>query len=128
VQAMPTCEIYGIKITGLAIAVPRATRTIADEVEVFGKQDSEKIGDSIGVTSRYIVTNDLCRSNLCFAAAEILLNKIEWLRETIDVLIFVSQTPDFLLLATSCSMHHRLGLSKWTVLKCLPLPSEKCRR
>ena len=109
---MPICEIGGVRITGLASAVPRLTRTISDEAELFGKQDAKKIADSIGVTSRHVVENDMCTSDLCFASAQILLNKIPWSRESIDVLIFVSQTPDFLLPATSCSLQHRLGLSK----------------
>ena len=109
---MPICEIYGVKITGLASAVPQAIRTISDDAKLFGEQEAKKIADRIGVTSRHIVANDMCTSDLCFAAAQILLDKIRWSRETIDVLIFVSQTPDFLLPATSCLLQHRLGLSK----------------
>ncbi len=54
----------------------------------------------------------LCTSDLCQVATERLLKKLEWTSESIDALIFVTQTPDYVLPATSCSLQRRLGLSK----------------
>ncbi len=39
-------------------------------------------------------------------------NELGWEPDSVDALIFVSQTPDYLLPATSCTLHRRLGLSK----------------
>jgi len=49
---------------------------------------------------------------LCFEAAEILLNDMRIDRNSIDLLIFVSQTPDYHQPATAPILQHRLGLSK----------------
>jgi len=59
-------------------------------------------------------TEDQTASDLCFAAAEQLLadNPID--KSEIDILLFVSQTPDFRMPATSVTLQHRLGLPKST--------------
>jgi 3-oxoacyl-[acyl-carrier-protein] synthase-3 len=54
----------------------------------------------------------MCTSDICFAAADRLLNDLAWPRESVDALIFVSQTPDYVLPATSCCLQERLRLSK----------------
>jgi 3-oxoacyl-[acyl-carrier-protein] synthase-3 len=54
----------------------------------------------------------MCASDLCFAAADRLLDDLGWARDSIDALMFVSQTPDYRLPATSCGLQDRLGLSR----------------
>ena len=59
-----------------------------------------------------MVSAGVCTSDLCEAAARKLLAALNWTPDSVDALIFVSQTPDYLLPATSCSLHGRLRLSK----------------
>lgn len=54
-------------------------------------------------------------SDLCFSAAEQLLEKLAWERSEIDCLIFVSQTPDYILPATACILQEKLGLGQHCV-------------
>jgi len=108
---MTTSSVSGIKICGIASAVPESTRSFADGVKVFGEENVAKIAGSTGVQKRHIASS-LCASDLCFAAAERLLEEATCNRDSIDALVFVSQTPDYILPATSCSLHHRLNLSK----------------
>ena len=54
----------------------------------------------------------MCTSDLCFAAADRLLSDLGWPRDSVDALIFVSQTPDYRLPATACTLQQRLRLSK----------------
>src|SRR5690606_8128718 len=70
-----------------------------------------KFAASTGIERRP-VGGELCSSDFCLAAAERLIDELGWQRDTIDSLVFVSQTPDYLLPATSCSLHARLRLSK----------------
>ncbi|MEQ1517386.1 MAG: ketoacyl-ACP synthase III [Usitatibacteraceae bacterium] len=49
--------------------------------------------------------------DLCFEAATALLERLDWARESITGLIFVTQSPDYFLPSSSCVLHHRLGLS-----------------
>jgi 3-oxoacyl-[acyl-carrier-protein] synthase III len=77
----------------------------------FSAEEVSKVSASTGVMRRHIVSEGVCTSDLCEAATERLLAEIGWSKETIDVLIFVTQTADFILPATACVLHGRLGLA-----------------
>ena len=49
---------------------------------------------------------------MSYAAAEQLIKDLEWSKDEIGALLFVSQTPDYVLPATACILQDRLGLSK----------------
>jgi 3-oxoacyl-[acyl-carrier-protein] synthase-3 len=106
---MPTFAINGVKLVGLAAVLP------ADRTEVkagAGMADLSKVIASTGVKARHIVPANVCTSDLCVAAAERLLARIGWEKSKIDLLVFVTQTPDYVLPATACVLHGRLGLAK----------------
>lgn len=109
---MASTRIAGVRLAGLASAVPSGIKTVADVAAVFGAEDAHKISESTGVRSRRIAADHLCTSDLCEAAAKELLKQLAWSTDSVEALIFVSQTPDYLLPATSCSLHDRLGLAK----------------
>jgi 3-oxoacyl-[acyl-carrier-protein] synthase-3 len=109
---MSQTTIKGVNIQGIASAVPEHIRTVEDDARLFPDSDVLKISKSTGVLKRHVVTGSLSTSDLCFAAAERLLDESRVGRDSIDTLIFVSQTPDFILPATSCSLHGRLRLEK----------------
>ena len=66
--------------------------------------------DKVGIYERRFADPDVCSSDLCFAAAEKLLidNNID--RDEIDLLVFLSQTPDYRMPATSIILQERLKL------------------
>ncbi len=108
---MATGRINGIKLIGLASAVPEQIREIADDAKVFDDIDIEKTIETTGVRRRH-ATSNLCTSDLCFAAAEQLFKESGCKRDSIDALIFVSQTFDYPIPATSCTLQRRLKLEK----------------
>jgi 3-oxoacyl-[acyl-carrier-protein] synthase III len=105
-------RIAGVKITGIASAVPRSFLTIEDDGKAFGQIEMAKIGENTGVKKRHVATGGMCTSDLCFAAAQKLLAELNWAPESVDALVFVSQSPDYQLPATACVLQMRLGLSK----------------
>ena len=107
---MAATRIENVRIAGIASAVPAASSEVAQN-PAFSDKDLAKITASTGVRSRHVVEENVCTSDLCHAAAERLLEDTGWPRESIDVLIFVSQTPDYILPATACALHGRLGLA-----------------
>jgi 3-oxoacyl-[acyl-carrier-protein] synthase III len=109
---MATCSVAGVRVAGIASAVPDRIRTLAAEAAVFGEAEVARVSESIGVRSRHVVFDGMCASDLCFAAADRLLGDLGWARESVDALIFVSQTPDYRLPATSCDLQRRLRLPK----------------
>jgi len=110
---MTAAIVEHVRIVGIASAVPENVRTLADDAKIFGEQEIERISQNIGVRSRHVVADDkTCASDLCFAAANRLLDELGWERDTIEALILVTQTPDHFMPATSCLLQARLGLSK----------------
>jgi len=59
-----------------------------------------------------MVLPGMATSDLCFAAAEKLLKKLDWKKAEIEILIFVSQSTDYYLPATSIILQDRLGFPK----------------
>jgi 3-oxoacyl-[acyl-carrier-protein] synthase-3 len=101
----------GVRICGIASAVPDRIVTSADESAVFGQAEMEKIAATTGIRERRVVPEGICTSDLCIAAADLLLERTNVARESIDALVLVTQTPDYTLPATACSLHGRMGLA-----------------
>src|SRR4051794_20163553 len=104
--------ILHVRISGIAAAVPEQVRAAADFIPQFGEESVRKISETIGVERFHSASAGTCTSDLCFAAARRLIETSGLDPQSIDTLIFVSQTPDHVLPATSCSLHGRLGLGK----------------
>lgn len=98
-------------MAGIAAAVPGPKADVQAEGSVTAA-DLSKVVASTGVKARHVAPAQVCASDLCQAAAERLLAALGWARESIDLLVFVTQTPDYVLPASACSLHGRLGLSK----------------
>jgi 3-oxoacyl-[acyl-carrier-protein] synthase-3 len=94
----------------VACAVPAETRSVHDEFLWCDRETANKISASIGVKRRHVAPESICTSDLCCAAASRLLAELHWDPNEISGLIFVTQTPDYVLPATSCSIHRRLRL------------------
>ncbi len=70
----------------------------------------ERITQKVGVYRRPIITNNECASDLAVEAAEIMFKKYNVDRQTIDAVIFCTETPDYIMPSTACIIHGRLDL------------------
>ena len=68
--------------------------------------------ESTGIKARRRSSQEITASDLCLNAVEKLIAELGWMKSDIEALVFVSQTPDYILPATSCILQQRLGLSK----------------
>jgi 3-oxoacyl-[acyl-carrier-protein] synthase III len=80
--------------------------------ERFGAATMQKVLAGSGIRDRRVAPPGVCGSDLAFAAAERLLRRAGADRSAIDLLIFCTQSPDYLLPSTACVLHERLGLSR----------------
>lgn len=103
-----------VSLTGLSACVPK-TKLENKDLPIFNVAEAEKFIASTGVERRRAAGKDLCTSDLCYQAADRLIKDLAWNKTEIDCLIFVSQTPDYILPATSCLLQDRLGLNSETV-------------
>lgn len=81
----------------------------------YGEQEVKNIIKVLGVERVRIADKGMTSSDMCFNAAEYLFAREGIDKAEIDGLVFVSQTTDWILPATSISLQHRLGLSTETV-------------
>ena len=107
--------LHGFKITAIATALPRPEYDLRGLAKLYGQEEVERIIASTGIERVRIAPAGVCASDLCQAAAEKLLAELAVDRQTIDGILLVSQTPDWLLPATACALQDRLGLSRETV-------------
>jgi 3-oxoacyl-[acyl-carrier-protein] synthase-3 len=100
---------HGARIAGLVSCVPARVLDNAYFEEQFGAGVAE-VTKMTGVLTRHRALEDVTTSDLCEAAAERLLEKLGWERDSVDGLIFVTQSPDYRLPATACAVHGRMNL------------------
>jgi len=112
---MATLIFENVGIKALSAAVPRRVINNYEYTAYFPADEVRQVVDKTGVFQRRFAEAGTCSSDLCFAAAEKLFadNKID--RSEIDLLVFVSQTPDYRMPATSVLLQNRLGLERNTI-------------
>ena len=113
---MAIFHVNNVRIAGIYAAVPSKIEYNDSLKHLFKQDDSKKVFDSLGIKERRVVDGNVCTSDLCVEAAEELLDELKWGKDSISLLIFVSQTPDHLLPSTSCLIQKRLKLLKLMTL------------
>ena len=108
---MAIMKFSGIGISAMAGAVPSRVIDNLKYTEFFPEDQVKEVVEKVGVYERRFADEQTCSSDLCFAAAQKLIidNQID--RSEIDLLVFISQTQDYRMPATACTLQHRLGLS-----------------
>ncbi len=108
---MAVFSISGVRLVGIAATVP-ATEVSNLTAEVIPEPERKLFVRTTGIEKRRIAKPGTCTSDLCEHAATRLLDALGWRREEIKVLIFLTQTPDYITPATAALLQERLGLSK----------------
>lgn len=113
---MAILKFNNVGITAMAAGVPQ---TVIDnyhyDLDIWPEDEVKKVVDKVGVAERRFADAQTCASDLCFAAAEKLIADNNINKEEIDLLVFLSQTPDYRMPATSILLQDRLGLPMSTM-------------
>jgi len=109
---MATIKFNNVGIRAIAACVPKKISSNYDLINIMPDEDVEKTVNSIGIKEKRIAEEDVCSSDLCLKAAEKLFEDNQIDRGTIDMVLFLSQTPDYIIPATAPSLQVRLGLPK----------------
>lgn len=108
---MSFSRVDGFRVAGVSTCVPPR---LIDNIECgkdYGVDEVRKVVAMAGVRYRHIVEPGITSADLCFEAANSLIERINWARDSITGLILVTQTPDYFLPSSSCMLHKWLGLS-----------------
>jgi len=101
--------VKNVNIVGITTCVPKKIEENVD-LPFFKEGEAEKVILSTGIERRRIVSPGVTSGDLCCKAAEDLILGLGWDKSEIDCMIFVSQTQDYILPATSCVIQSKLGL------------------
>jgi 3-oxoacyl-[acyl-carrier-protein] synthase-3 len=104
--------IPNVKISGISACVPKNIEKNVDFSLFSSLENANKFIKTTGIVEKRVVTDSQTSSDLCYHAAEKLISSLNWDKGDIDCLIFITQTPDYIVPATSCVLQGRLGLSK----------------
>jgi 3-oxoacyl-[acyl-carrier-protein] synthase III len=102
----------GMAMRGVVSCVPETEVCNDRDYPWFEASEVRKVTAMVGVKSRRKADDQTCTSDLCGHAAYKLLNGLGWSPGSIDGLILVTQTPDYIMPSTSCLLQHELGLSE----------------
>lgn len=108
---MSTFSVNNVKISGLSAAVP-STIYENKNYDWISEDERALMIKATGVERRRIAAKGTTTSDLCFEAADKLIKELNWNREEVNLLIFVSQTTDYQIPSTAIILQDRLGLPK----------------
>jgi 3-oxoacyl-[acyl-carrier-protein] synthase-3 len=107
---MAIFKYSGIGISGISAAAPKEKYNNLVHNDFFTEEEVKSIVNKTGIKERRVASSNICASDLCYFAAKQLLKEMVIDINTIDVLIFISQTADYRMPATSIILQDRLGL------------------
>jgi 3-oxoacyl-[acyl-carrier-protein] synthase-3 len=91
--------------------LPQKVLTNEELIQVFPEWNVEKIIDKVGVNRRHIAAENETATDLAIEATKKLLEQnVD--KESIDFILFCTQSPDYFLPASACIIQDKLGLSK----------------
>ncbi len=105
-------ELEHICIEGIVTTVPENEVCNDDYVNKIQNRRVKKQILLTGIDNRRVSVGEQKASDLATVAADRLLDHLKWDRSKIDVLIFVTQSPDLVRPSTAFLIQDRLGLSR----------------
>lgn len=108
---MAFIEIKNVRVAGFSAGVPSDIINNLTDCKASANYENEDFVNTTGVEERRYNEN-LTTSDLCYAAAERLIEDLGWEKKDIEAIVFVSQNTDYFLPATACILQDRLSLSK----------------
>jgi 3-oxoacyl-[acyl-carrier-protein] synthase-3 len=102
------------EITGMLVIVPSNEIYFEDEMENynFSTSKSLKLKVALGLNKRRVANEGVCASDLSIKGLDYLFSKEKLKKEDIDALIFVTQSPDYIMPPTSNIIQGHFGLKQ----------------
>lgn len=97
-------------IKAISYYLPELIVTNEDLVEEFPEWTVEKVAAKVGVSERHIAAKDETAVDMGVKAAEKLFHEHSIDRNSIDFVLFCTQSPDYFLPTSACIIQDRLGL------------------
>ncbi len=108
---MAIFKYNNVRISAMSACVPSKVYDNTSLDYLMPKEDVSKLISTIGITERRLTDEHTCASDLCYKAAKRLIDDNNIDVTSIDMLLFLSISPDYITPPTSAILQHRLGLS-----------------
>lgn len=117
---MSFLTVNNVKIVGLAACVPPDIEENLSLPIFADEQEAEKVIASTGIERKRVVRQGTTASDLTFQGVRKLLAELEWEADSVDALIYVCTSRDYIAPITSAILQDRLGFRNDCY--CLDLP------
>lgn len=117
---MALFKVDTIAIKGIAACVPKKVVSNLN-YELLSIEEREKLINVTGVLEKRECDEGVTASDLCIKAAKQLLDTLGWKAEEIEVLVYVTQSRDYILPNTAHHIQAELGLPKTCAAFDIPL-------
>lgn len=111
---MAFLEIHNVAIRGISACVPKNVEENKD-LPFYAPGEADQVIAATGIERRHVTTPEQTASDLGLGAAEKLIAALGWEKETIDLLAFCTQNPDYQNHPDSFVVHEKLGLPERTI-------------
>jgi len=108
---MAIFQVPNISISGISACVPEDEYN-NNNYDWISEKERKTLIKVIGVEKKHHAKKGTTTSDLCFVAANNLINELNWNRSDIDLIIFVSQSRDYIIPATAGLLQNKLSLPK----------------
>lgn len=112
---MAFLKVDKVAIRGISGCVPSQVEENIDLPFYSSKKEAEQVIAATGIERRHVSPKEITASDLCLKAAEKLIEKLGWEKDSIDLLAFCTQNPDYLNHPNSFVVHEKLGLKENTM-------------
>ena len=111
---MAFVKIKNVAIRGISACVPPKVEENKD-LPFYAPEEAEQVMEVTGIERRHVATPDIAVSDLCYKAAEKLIDDLGWEKNSIDLIALATQNPDYINHPTSFVVHEHLGLPESTM-------------
>lgn len=111
---MALVQINNIAIRAISCAVPK-NKIFTKDYNYITEQEKDMFIKTVGIEERRVAPPHLTAADLCYHSSLQLIQSLQWDKNSIDAIIFITQSPDYFIPASSIILQHKLGLSKNTI-------------
>lgn len=108
---MSFVTVDNVSLKGIAACVPSEIYSNMDYTHV-SIEERELFIKTTGIKERRVAREGMSTSDLCYEPAKQLIEKLNWNTDDIDILIMVTQSPDYFIPGSAIILQDKLGLKK----------------
>ena len=99
-------------INEISYYLPDKVLTNEDLIKKFPEWTTEKVNSKLGIKQRHIASENETSGDMAIKAAEKLFELKSIDKDSVDFILFCTQSPDYFLPTTACIIQSKLGLRK----------------